>query len=417
MLERALDGPGNPAVKYRVTPITKKSLADSLLVISSGAGIFYPPALVGVLVAVLVRAELTAIRLRKHHGYIGLAVLWAFAAQIIRWTEGAPWGITMVHAFTWSVPLLLAVYKPDHITMRRFALLLALLFVGDFTFNLYAMMSGHDLLGRQLDARGGLLGVGRLGGLAGHSFYSGSISLAALLTWIGRAPGQWRKFPRLRAVMVLLAALNMLLAGSARLGLALLLFVFLAIAWKRRTMLVEAAIVITASVAVVLAVGSSTVAGTTEFADSNMLRAFAWTNAATKIAEAPWFGVGFSDQKAVAEFGVSRDTLEEHNIGESWYLNNALWFGIPYTVLMLLAYVSAFYFRYQTRDIQRAVLFPYVLIDFTYGAMMSNSLGHIWLWLLVSAGGAAVARTLPRVNSASGSARLALPTRQQTNLF
>jgi hypothetical protein len=88
-------------------------------------------------------------------------------------------------------------------------------------FNLYSLVFGADLLGRAVDLRAAVLGA-RHGGLFAHSFYSGAISIAALVSLLDKRG--------MASAMMLLPVANLVLAGSWRLMLAIpLLFSFWAL--------------------------------------------------------------------------------------------------------------------------------------------------------------------------------------------
>ena len=364
--------------------MNRRHISDWVLTVSIGLGLVFSPALAGVLVAIGVRGRPVPLRWQLPHTLMALAALWAVLVINLR-ASGDMSGVIGYYGYLWSLPLLLAVYKPDVRTLEVFGKLIFGLFVLDLGFNLYSSLTGQDILGRIVDAREGFVG-GRNGGLFAHSFYSGSISIAAFVTLLARR--EWRWF-------AVLAIANLLLAGSWRLTLAIPLVALFAVRWRTRSRLTEWAMIalisITAVVGTVWTSGLLDQGG--EVNDSNAFRVFAWVTAIDKIAAQPLLGVGFPKERDID--GISNEVIDENLIAESWYLGSAISFGIPYTLLVFAALVVAFYGdkNYANRDIRRAVLVPFVMIDLTYGGFLGGVLIYTWFWLLICtplAGAAAV---------------------------
>jgi hypothetical protein len=323
-------------------------------------------------------------RLQGPLTFLAASIAWAVVVMAVRGVADSG-GQLVYFGFLWVMPWLIACYGPDEHTVRRFGHLLIALFLVDLAFNLFTLATGADLLGRQLDVREGVVG-GRGGGLFAHSFYSGSISIAALLTLASRAPVRG---------LILLPVVNLLLAGSFRFAAALAMLLLFSWGWKRRTRLAEAALIVLCSLLLVAAVIATADPVDTSVSSnqSNLFRVFAWMTAIDKIATAPIFGVGFPNEAMIQEVGVSFETLDEHLVAESWYLSSAITFGIPYTVLYLAALLSAFYGRgFVTRDLPRAALYPYIVTDLIYGSFFGGVLIYSWLWILVFAAIARPAR-------------------------
>jgi O-antigen ligase len=117
---------------------------------------------------------------------------------------------------------------------------------------------------------------------------------------------------------------------------------------------------------------------------SNAYRVYAWVTAIEKIASSPLVGVGFPNEAAIQEAGVSFESLDENLIAESWYLSSAITFGIPYTLLYLGSLLIAFYGKaFSRRNRARAMLYPYVVVDLIYGSFFGSVLIYSWLWLLI----------------------------------
>ncbi len=312
-------------------------------------------------------------RWRIENSLLVLAASWACLAVAVRGTKFDV-GELPYFLFLWTLPHILASYKPDQGTLRRFESLLYVLFVTDLTFNIGTLISGADILGRDLDEREGIL-FGRFGGVFAHSFYSGAISLAALLTVISKNRFSW---------LVVLAAINLLMAGSWRFTLAIVIAVILAIRWRQRSRTEECVFIITISLVIV--VGIVLTSGLFEVHwivnPSNTFRVFAWINSLEKISGSPWFGVGFPKANAISEVGVSFESIDENLIAENWYLSAAITFGIPYTLLFLAGLLAAFWGpAFAKRSVTQAILYPFILIDLVYGDFFGSLLIYFWLWL------------------------------------
>ncbi len=340
-------------------------------------GLFSPIGLVLLLPALMVRGDWWRVRWRLENTLLLFAAVWACLVIAIRGSDGMA-GSLPYFLFLWTLPHILASYKPDQKTVRKFESLLLILFVIDVIFNVGTLITGADLLGRDLDRRDGVLaGLGRLGGIFGHSFYSGAISLAALLTLVARHRLSW---------IVVLPAVNLIIAGSWRFTLVLFIVAILAIRWRQRSRFAEIATVIVISLAIVTGVLMTSGLFNSEWVTntSNAFRVFAWFNALEKIAQSPWIGVGYPNEKAIGEVGVSFDSLDEYLIAESWYLGSAITFGVPYTLLFLGAFLAAFLGpNFTRRNLTQAILYPLILIDLTYGSFFGGLLIYFWLWLLI----------------------------------
>ena len=356
---------------------TRRQLSDWILVASVLAGMFVSLGLGALSLALIVRGRWNKPDWRLEHTILSFAAAWALLVLAVRGTpDGA--GTLPYFVFLWVFPILLAAYRPDEQTVHRFGVMLIGLFVVDLFFNVHILVVGHDLLGRSLDGRDAVVG-GRLGGIFAHSFYSGAISVAALLTVFSR---------RRMGFLSALAIGNLILAGSWRFSAAIIIAALFALRWRRRSRPVEVAMIVVVSLVIVAGVvaTSGLVDASVEVNPSNNFRVFAWVTSIERIAESPWFGVGFPNENAMRDAGVSFETMEEHLISESWYLGSAITFGIPYTLLYLAAFGVAFYGRrYGRRDMTRAVLYPFVLVDLTYGSFFGSILIYSWLWLLILA--------------------------------
>lgn len=357
--------------------LTRQRLADLVLISAVAGGLFSPLGLMLLLPAVIIRDEWGRSCWRLENTLLLLAAIWGCVVIAVRGTADSA-GTLPYFAFLWTLPHIMAVYRPDQMTIRRFESLLMVLFVMDFLFNIGTLVTGSDLLGRTLDAREGIVG-GRLGGIFAHSFYSGAISLAALLTLVAR---------KRYALLAILPAANLVMSGSWRFTSALLIAALLAFRWRQRGKVAEAALVITISLAIIagVAITSGLFSGDLNANPSNTLRILAWLNSIDKIIESPWLGVGYPNENAISEDGASFETMDENLIAESWYLGSAITLGVPYTLLFLGTFLVAFYgSAFNHRNLTQAILYPFILIDLTYGSFFGSVLIYCWLWLHVFA--------------------------------
>jgi hypothetical protein len=96
----------------------------------------------------------------------------------------------------------------------------------------------------------------------------------------------------------------------------------------------------------------------------------------------PWIGVGFPNSSLDS---VDADTIQDNLITESWYLNSAVAFGVPYVILWTIGLFHKFYFEaYRNRTALHAILVPLSLIDLVYGGAMEGLLYWSCLWCFVS---------------------------------
>ena len=357
--------------------MNQKHTSDWILVLSVLTGLYTPVGLAGILLAVLVRGEFVRLHLRIYHVTLGAAACWALYVLSLRGMASLQGQLPYL-TFLWTLPFLMACYRPDDRTVSAFRRMLLTLFAVDLLFNVYSVVVGADLLGRSVDLRAAVLGA-RHGGLFAHSFYSGAISIAALVCLMDRTG--------IARAVLLLPLANLVLAGSWRLLVAIPLLFLFAFMWQRRSRLVEVLLVCLASVAVVLGVVYTSAFAPVGFEnDANSFRVISWVLALEKIGADPWTGVGVPNAAVVQEMGVSYQTLDENFIGESSYLNSALSFGIPYAALYFLTFALAFWGRgFARRTLQMAVLFPYIIVDMVYGEFFGSVLVYCWVWLLVVA--------------------------------
>jgi hypothetical protein len=355
--------------------VRRQSLADLLLVASISMGLFVAPFLALIAGSLLLRQRWWRIDWRSYHWLLLAAILWAVVAVVTR-GEKPSFGLMLYFGYLWMFPLFVALYRPDENTLRAFAVLIGGLFALDLLFNVFTIFTGADPLGRTLDARQGVAG-GRAGGLFGHSFYSGSISIATLVLAVGRV-----RSSSLQLVLGMLAIGNMIAAGSWRLPMAAMIIFAFSVCWRSLSRkLFALAVVFGTLLTIAGVVATSGLLGTAlDDSLSNTFRLFAWNLALEKIVDSPLMGVGIPDMSQVE--AMSFESIDEFLIAESWYLSSALAFGIPYTVLYVSVLAAAFFGKnFQFRSKVLSLLLPLVLIDLIAGEFFSGILIYSWLWL------------------------------------
>jgi hypothetical protein len=353
--------------------MNRRRLSDLLLTGSLAGGLFIPPMLGGIFVATLVRGRLWEVRWRVHHTLMAGAAVWAVMVVVL--FRPGPFAGVSYFGYLWSLPLMLTVFKPDQQTTRTFSHLIVALFLADLLFNCYSIIAGGDLLGRELDERAGLLLGARYGGLFAHSFYSGSISIAALVVFLS--------LPRSRT-LPLLALFNLAAAGSWRLAVAAIVILSVAMLWRHWSRRGSATFIVFFSLLVVVGVvlTSGLFPVPWEPNPSNSFRIYAWLLAIDKLRGAELLGVGLPNTSGIE--AITFEIIDENLIAESWYLGTTLAFGLPYTVMTFCALVCAYFGEnFDRADKQFALLMPLVFIDMVAGEFFLGMLIYTWMWLLI----------------------------------
>lgn len=304
---------------------------------------------------------------QQHHTLFFISSIYATGVVLLRGIGDSSM-LILQHLFIWSLPFLFLIYRPDERSLRLLLCFIFIVFAVDLVFNLVGSALGRDILHRTLDAREGLFGA-RMGGLFGHSFYSGSISLAVLTSLAaGRFNRSW----------LILPLINLALAGSWRL-IAAIPLVLLFMVWRNRSRWQEFATILAASLlAVIATVWTSGLNEDSRFEinGANTLRVFAWVTAIEKIQESPWAGVGFPKDNTLT--GVDAETIDQSLTAESWYLGAAITYGIPYAVLRLAALMM--FFAHHRGNPYARVTVPLILVDMVYGGFFEGTLFYVLLW-------------------------------------
>lgn len=351
----------------------REKFTDSFLTTSIGIGLVYSPALMGIFFSLLTRGKLNKLNFKIGDYLLIAAALWAIFIIFTRGFVGLETGLLFQYFYLWSLPIIFRLYRPTERTLYCFQILIYALFILDLGFNIYSFAMHEDLLGRPVDGRSGL-GAVRNGGLFAHSFYSGGISTLAYA--MGLCNKKFRFF-------AMTAVANLYLAGSFRLVIPLLILPFFLWRWQIRTRIVEILLILFIS-----AVALFSVFLTSTFGDlgqmenpANNLRIFAWINAIDKISKSPFTGVGYPKSEFV---GIDESIVDEALVAESWYLNAAITFGLPYLILRLSGFLYIFYGpRFAKRTVYEAILVPYILIDLVYGGGFEGILFYTLLWLII----------------------------------
>jgi hypothetical protein len=280
--------------------------------------------------------------------------------------SGAPLG-AILPAATTDVMLLifLGLDKRDERFLKSLAAPLLGLLLIDFIFNLYSIAFGVDPLGREISQRADDI-VPRVGGVFGHAFQSINVSvIAILLAWHFR-----------RKLWLALGILNIVINGSFRGVLALVVMLAVYVLLRRRLrvgVLVAALTMLAASVfgiTIISAVQS-------ELSNSgNVFRVFAWQNALDVIEKSPL--IGFHDFQFGELEGIDFNSISDFGIAESTYLDYAMRFGILAAVahfLVILYFLARRTALLRTSDedshfnMTSALFVATLFVDTFYGSM------------------------------------------------
>lgn len=347
--------------------------SDWLLCISAIGGLLWPTMLTGIFFAAILHRPSFKIKWEIHHTFLLAAAAIGMSIILTRDIGNAS-ALILRYSFLWSLPFIILIYRPDEKTISIFHWFVFIIFIIDMAFNVGGRALGQDLLGRVTDMREGLVAM-RMGGIFGHSFYSGLISLTAITAMLGgRYSKIWAIFP----------AINLIMAGSWRLTVAIPLILLFFI-WKKRTYAKEILAVATLSIlAVFTTLQTSGFSGKNQMFinDANTLRVFAWITAIQKISASPLTGIGYPAEKIQEGIGMDNNLIDDSLIAESWYLSSAITFGLPYTILRLMGIGMLFYSRRHTQFGKIAC--PLILVDLTYGGFFEGTLFYIMLWLQLS---------------------------------
>lgn len=334
-------------------------------------GMFFPVTLGVSLLAPLVKGNFR-FKWMLGHTLLLFSVACVFIVVAFR-GFGAP-SFLLQQLFLCVMPFVTLLYAPTEKTVRKFELLIYVVFALDFAFNAYGLAIGSDILGRILDVREGLSG-GRLGGLFASSFYSGTISILAMIFFICGTRFRW---------LIIVAACNLLMAGSLRLVIPLVLIPFFFWRWKKRNVRTELIQIFLLSIFAVFATFATSSFGDMGFPvnDANDIRIFAWGNAIQQILGSPIGGVGYPGNSVLD--GVDIYSIKESLVAESWYLNSAITFGIPFMLFRFFGMMAIFYgSRYKKRTSYEAVMVPIILVDLVYGGAFEGLLFYATFWIVI----------------------------------
>jgi hypothetical protein len=354
--------------------IRQSDTSDVLLSIIFIAGIFYAPALPLVFLTLLWRGgAIYKGMFINAHLFFALSAFWG-GFIVFQRGVGDSASLLLQYAYIWALPFFFVLYRPTRSTYVWVMSVVVFLFSVDFVFNIYSVVFGTDILGRVVDQRISIFGV-RAGGIFGHAFYSGSISLLACLYFYSIE----------RRSLFLLAIVNLLFAGSWRfLFLVPVIFLF-GYFWVNRSRAKELiAVVLFSLLSIFMVVFTATDNPLSGAANgSNALRVFAWLNSIVEISQSPVYGVGYPVLSGID--GISDAVIEENLIAESWYLNAAITFGLPYLFFRFFGVILVFYGRrFSSRTRLESLLAPIVLIDLAYGGFFEAALPYFALCLLWS---------------------------------
>lgn len=357
----------------------RETRSDLLLVGSVLGALFFSWLLAGVLLAILLKGRPDLSAFRKSYLPFFIAAVWAVGVIA---TRGMPnYKFFLQFVFISVMPLLIIVYKPTFRTLSLLNKGMLWLFYLDLGFNIFALITGHDLLGRQMDARVGLIS-GRLGGVFAHSFYSGSISLAAYIIYASSKKTK---------LFYVIPVLNMMLAGSWRFIAILPVLFFLEVGWKKRGRFIEILAILVTAIGILTGTILTSRFSSYDIPEnpSNTFRVYAWMLATEKIISSPIAGVGYPKDNELKN--IDLESIDESLTAESYYLSSSLTYGVPYTLLIVLGFALVFYGPvYDQRKKITAILFPLIFIDSVYGEFWASILIYSWLWVIIVASSSSV---------------------------
>lgn len=341
------------------------------MAISLLSGLIWTPLLLLIPLAAAFRRHRRPIEWAPYHSLMLFAGIIGASVVAFRGLQDST-GLVLQYFFIWCIPFIFLYFRPTETTVLIVSAAVILIFSVDLVFNVLGSLNSSDILGRDMDQRAGTIGA-RMGGVFGHAFYSGSISISALVIILCSTRSKlWTIFP----------IINLLIAGSWRLTIAIpILFVFYI--WKERKywqeILAAACISILAVVATIYTSGLIEIENV-EVNPSNTLRVFAWATALEKIQDSPFTGVGYPKDNTLD--GISMQTIDESLTAESWYLGSAITFGVPYTFLRFISLLLLFAYHRRNQFVQ--VAGPYILIDLTYGGFFDGTLFYILMWTYIA---------------------------------
>ena len=356
------------------------NLFDHLLILFLGLALIKPLAGLGIPLVIMVKRIHEAnfkFNFKFNLGYFLLIIssLWALVVISLRGVNGNE-KLLIQYMYLWILPFLLIMYQPTKGTVKKLKILIYVLFALDISFNFYTYLSGLDILGRQVDLREGFLIGVRSGGIFAHSFYSGTISTLAFIFIIFEKQLRW---------IAIFTIINLILAGSARLAIPIIIIPLFFYAWKLRTRKMEIFQVILISI---ISIGSvfinSSISNDNLYDNnSNDIRIVAWGIALTKISNSPITGFDYPQLPELDE-GINDKTIDEKLIAESWYLNAALTFGIPYLLLRYIGLLLILYGKtYYKRTGYEAIIVPCTLVDLAYGSSFEGLLFYTAFWIII----------------------------------
>ncbi len=240
------------------------------------------------------------------------------------------------------------------------------LFIIDLMFNLSTVFFGLDPLGRGGGMREGDL-IPRLGGLFGNPVYTVSVTTAAL--FIGVFSGKkW---------LIFLSMIGLLINGTQRapLTLLLVLFVMILLKFRFRTSILYPFYYCFGALVFLVTIYSASQA---EYVSGNFLRVLAWTNSIEKIPQSPITG---DHSFLPGQFeDMSIDTILDYGIAESPYLQIALDFGILPAIISfyILFFISKRWIKLYYRSPNNSSYFAcaafssVIFVDRFYGSLFGG---------------------------------------------
>ena len=357
-----------------------RNFFDLIFIAFIGLALFNKFYVIGILFLLFFKIKNIVLIANKKFAVYFLSIIWALLVIVFFKDAKGNEYLIYRYSFVWLFPFIILIYQPKKYYYIYFKILIYVVFILDLLFNLYSLKFGNDFLGRDLDLRLGLSNVSRLGGLFAHSFYSIIISVMASILIIVRND-------KIKWIYLAVTFFNIFIAGSYRGLLNIFLILFFYVMRKKMTIAREISSIIVFSFMIlfftVYSIGIDFDSDNISFS-ANQKRVYAWDLSIDKIINNPLIGSPYS-KLLDTESGVTEETLDANNIGESWYLNSSINFGVPYTILNFLGMLFIFYFKkYDRRNKYESLLIPTTLIDFAYGGSLESLLFNTFFWSFLS---------------------------------
>lgn len=281
------------------------------------------------------------------------------------------------HFAIFTIILVVIISKIDLKFIHGICFSLMILLILDFSFNIFSFLTGQDPLGRMPIVRPDDF-VQRLGGIFGHSFFSLNISFVGFVS----------SYIKRNKILIILSILNMILAGSFR---GFLLIILIAISFYIVRKSVNLFKIKIYSILFAFSVFAATIFSVTmNFSNANLIRVFAWFNSIENIIENPLFGRQDFYRDEIET--ISIENIDNYGVTESQYLEIAVHYGIIpallFFMIMILILRKSYYafnnlihLHYEVKIILISAFV--IFTDTFYGSIYGSPMATTFLTLLI----------------------------------